>query len=136
MVLYTENTFGGCLPIIYNHINWLLRSNHFKSYDDLFCTLYLQFSSKFHLSNVYNSLLKEWFGLRTLFTIRANYIELLQNERFTMGLRLRWIEVDQHSEWVLCWNLLNFFCTHPKSESLSVGEGKALINCIWYLTEL
>jgi len=30
--------------------------------------------------------------------IRVNYIELLQNEQFTMDLRLRRIEVDQHLE--------------------------------------
>ena len=29
------------------NINWLLTPNHFKSYGDLFCTLYLQFSSDF-----------------------------------------------------------------------------------------
>jgi len=40
------------------------------------------FSPNFRTHNVYNGLSKESFGLRTLFTIRVNYIELLQIERF------------------------------------------------------
>ena len=106
---------------------------HWMVKGDLFCTLYLQFSSKFQLLNVLNGLAKEWFGLRTLFTIRANYIELLQNERFTLYLRLRWIWEIQDLTCVWCWNLPNFFWTHPKSESLSEGEGKDLINCVFFL---
>ena len=69
---------------------------HWMVEGELFCTLSLRFSSDFLLSNVSNSLLKESFGLRTLFTILIKLIELLRTKRFTVGLRLRWIQVDQH----------------------------------------
>jgi len=35
-------------------------------------------------------------------------------------------------EIVIVLNLMNFCCTQPKSDSMSEGEGKDLINCAFF----
>jgi hypothetical protein len=47
---------------MYEEINWLLTTNHLKSYGDVFCTLYLRNPPHFPKPNVYN-------GYNVLFSI-------------------------------------------------------------------